>query len=383
MMLAPTPYFSDRGCHVRIYEEAKALHALGVDVRIITYHLGRDLPPIPTYRTWSVPWYNKREAGPSWHKPYLDIFLLYRALQVAKKFKPDIVHAHLHEGAFIGILLKKWLKIPLLFDYQGSLTAEIAAHGFVAKGSHLYRLFACLEQAINRGADLIVTSSTSSAATLETDWKVPSSSVATVIDGVDADFFKPLEKEEPKKKLHLPLGVTIIGFLGLLNEYQGVDILLQAACLLKQRNTKCHFLIMGFPEKEYVEKSRRLGLENLMTFTGKIDYENAPRYLSVCDIAVSPKISLSEANGKLFNYMACGLPTVVFDTPINREILGDTGIYARFGDPTDLADKLTALAEDNENMQEVARRVRTKAVEEHSWSNRGVKLRTLYQRLQA
>ena len=43
-MLAPTPFFADRGCHVRIYEEARALQALGHRVTICTYHNGRDLP---------------------------------------------------------------------------------------------------------------------------------------------------------------------------------------------------------------------------------------------------------------------------------------------------------------------------------------------------
>ena len=47
-MLAPTPYFADRGCHVRIYEEARALIGLGHEVRIVTYHLGRDMAGIPT-----------------------------------------------------------------------------------------------------------------------------------------------------------------------------------------------------------------------------------------------------------------------------------------------------------------------------------------------
>ena len=42
-MIAPTPYFSDRGCHVRIYEEAKALKARSHEVVIVTYHLGRDV----------------------------------------------------------------------------------------------------------------------------------------------------------------------------------------------------------------------------------------------------------------------------------------------------------------------------------------------------
>ena len=42
-MVAPTSFFLDYGCHVRILEEARALQALGHKITILTYYLGRDL----------------------------------------------------------------------------------------------------------------------------------------------------------------------------------------------------------------------------------------------------------------------------------------------------------------------------------------------------
>src|SRR5512135_3327506 len=139
-MIAPTPFFADRGCHVRIYEEARALTALGHEVRIVTYHLGRDMAGIPTVRIPFFPWYRKLSAGPSWHKPYLDIFLFFKALAVGRSFHPDVIHAHLHEGAFLGLFLKKAIRVPLVFDCQGSLTAEMIDHGFIRGNSLLFRL---------------------------------------------------------------------------------------------------------------------------------------------------------------------------------------------------------------------------------------------------
>ena len=138
LMIAPTPFFADRGCHVRIYEEARALIDLGHDVRIVTYHLGRDMEGIPTVRIGQIPWYKKLSPGPSWHKPYLDILLFFKALSSARRCRPDIIHAHLHEGAFVGLLLGKLLHIPMLFDCQGSMTAEMIDHGFIRKGTLLY-----------------------------------------------------------------------------------------------------------------------------------------------------------------------------------------------------------------------------------------------------
>lgn len=380
-MLAPTPYFADRGCHVRIYEEARAVQSLGSIVEIVTYHIGRDLPGITTHRIPQIPWYSKLEAGPSWHKPYLDILLFFKALSVARRFKPDLIHAHLHEGAFIGILLKKILRIPLLFDCQGSLTGEIVDHGFVGRGSFAAAVFARLESFINKSADTIITSSTQAAEELVDSWGVPNGLVTPVTDGVNTAEFLPSDKAAARKMLHLPEGVPVAAFLGLFNRYQGVDLLLDVISLLKERGRPIHFLLMGFPDENYRRLAAKMGVDDMITFTGKVDYGRAPLYLSAADIALSPKISLSEANGKLFNYMACGLPSLVFETPVNREILGDTGTYASFADPLDFADKLEALLTDKGRCAELGQRSRERAVREHSWSARGKTLLKLYRKI--
>lgn len=377
-MLAPTPFFADRGCHVRIFEEARTLSAKGHRVEIVTYHIGRDLPGIITHRTMSIPWYRKLEAGPSWHKPYLDILLFFKALAVAKKLKPDLIHAHLHEGAFIGILLKKILRIPLLFDCQGSLTGEIIDHGFVSKGSSAAAAFRWIESFINKSADTIITSSTPAADVLVMSGNVPKALITAVTDGVNTDEFLASDKAVARKILDLPDNTPVAAFLGLFNRYQGVDLLLESISVLMKRGSKVHFLLMGFPDEKYRTLAVAAGIEGMITFTGKVDYAQAPLFLAAADIALSPKISLTEANGKLFNYMACGLPCLVFETPVNREILGDTGTYARFADPVDFADKLDALLADAAQCAELGRRSRERAVREHSWDSRGEAIIQLY-----
>lgn len=381
LMLAPTPFFADRGCHVRIYEEARALMACGHEVRIATYHLGRDMAGIATDRTLRIPWYRKLSAGPSWHKPYLDILLFFTALRAARRMRPDLIHAHLHEGAFFGVFLKKILGIPLLFDCQGSLTGELADHGFARKGSLLYRFFALLEGWINRNADAIITSSGAGRDDLVGRWGVPARKVTALMDGVDTAVFRPYPRDEVRRRLGIAPHVPLVVFLGVLNRYQGIDLLLSAMVILKAKGSPVRFLVMGFPDEGYREKARELGVDDMVTFTGRIDYGKAPACLSAGDMAVSPKISLTEANGKLFNYMACGLPTVVFDTPINREILGDAGVYARFGDAADLADRIEALAADAAGRDRLGQQVRDRAEKEHSWRARGEQLSGVCRRL--
>jgi len=378
LMLAPTPYFADRGCHVRIYEEARALCSLGHDVRIVTYHLGRDMPGIPVFRILNIPWYHKLEAGPSWHKLYLDLLLLARALPILFSFRPHIIHAHLHEGAFIGLLLKKICGVPLLMDFQGSLTGECIDHGFIKFDSPVARIFRWIEQMINKSADMIITSSSAAAADLINQWNMPKEKVIPLIDGVDTEVFRPYPQYEGRERLALPKEIPVVAYLGVLNSYQGIDLLLDCIAQLKSETVKVHFLIMGFPHEGYRDVAAGRGISDMITFTGRINYQDAPLLLSAADIAVTPKLSPTEANGKVFNYMACALPVIAFDTPVNREAMGDSGIYVKYGDASDLAEKIKFLLTDLEARKSYSALVSEKAFREHSWLARGTLLADLY-----
>lgn len=344
MLLAPTPYFTECGDHVRIYEEAKALIRCGHNVRIFTYPFGRDMPEVPTIRMTRFRRLKDVSVHPSWRDLYIALVMTGQALKFARTFRPHLIHAYGHEGAWIGGRLKKKLGIPLVFEYQGSLTGRMIDQGFIREDSLLHRLNAWLERRINaRAADLIITSSRSVARNLIGRWGVAEARVATLADGVDTTLFRPYRREEVRTKLRLPSSVPLVVYLGTLDWNQGIDSLLSSIVLLKSKGIPIRFMIMGAGEEAYRAKAFELGVEGMITFTGKIDYAKAPIYLSAGDIAVAPKVSLIESNGKLLNYMACGLPTVVYDMPANRDLLGDAGVYAKYGDSTDLAAKLTRL----------------------------------------
>ena len=374
LMIAPTPFFADRGCHVRIYEEARALQSLGCRVEVCTYHLGDDRPGLPTHRTLPIPWYTKLEAGPSWHKLYIDLLLLGKTWTVARRFRPHVLHGHLHEGAAIGWLVGRLLGIPLVGDFQGSLSGEMQAHGFIGRG-WLYRLAAWVEGWIDRRPRVAVASCSDVAQELHERFGVER--IVLALDGVDTGTFRP--DVEPIPLPDLPPGRRIVVYLGLLNPYQGVDHLLAAVPRVLARVPDAHFLVMGYP---HVEKYRRmaeeLGVADHVTLPGRIDYDQAARYLAWGRVAVGPKLSETESNGKLYNYMACGLPTVAFDTPPSREILGDLGVYAPRGDAEALAGAIADLLEHPQEARELGQRLRQRVMEHFAWENTARQLLRAY-----
>ncbi len=352
LAVAPTSFFADYGCHVRILQQVRALQERGHDIRLLTYPTGRDVPGIHISRARGLPGTKGLQIGPTPTKLLLDASLLGHTLAWARRWPADIVLGYLHEGALIGRFAANRLRVPLVFDYQGSLAGELVGHGWLKRGNAAYRLVRRLERWVHRRSDAILCSSQHATATLRQEGDCPR--VLAFPDRVDTAFFGPHRiRDDARRDLRAALGIPpdrkVIVYLGLLGRHQGIAHLLQAAAAWPQDAPPAHFLVMGYPRADaYRKLAEEMGLAGRVTFTGKVSYEDAPRYLSIGDIAVAPKVSDSEGHGKLLNYMAMGLPTVAFDSPVSREYLADLGRYAPIGDSAALAMRLAELAASDE-----------------------------------
>ena len=380
LVIAPTPFFADRGCHVRILGEAKALRDIGHSIKICTYHLGKDIDGTDTERTINIPWYHKLSAGPSIHKCYIDLLLLWTVLQTCRRFRPHMIHAHLHEGMVIGKFASLLYGIPMVADIQGSLTEELLDHKFIPRWNWLIQCVRGIEKIINKLPNHLIASSTATAKLVEERFGFSHKDVTAIGDGVDLAIFYPRDSDLAlKTSLNISQGDKVIVFVGVLTPYQGIDLLLEAVGTVWREIPNVKFLILGFPEEAYQQKAREMGLEHCTIFTGKINYLETPKYLALGTIAVSPKISTTEANLKLYTYLAMGLPTVVFDNAVNREILGDLGVYATNGHVQSLAHSIVELLQDEFRLDELRKKSYQKAVSCYSWNAVGQQLLESYQ----
>src|SRR5512135_627788 len=250
LMIAPTSFFGDYGCHVRILEEARILQRRGQRVTIVTYYKGRNLPELHIIRTRPTPWHADYEVGSSRHKFAFDALLSWTSLKAALQLKPDIIHAHLHEGALIGRVLSLLTGAPLVFDFQGSLTAEMLDHHFVRSGGKREWVLRQVENAINRMPRAILTSSQHGARLLLDEFKVDARRVVPLPDCVDTEFFRPrtpddqADVEALKDQLGIPRDRTVVLYLGLLAHYQGTDHIVAAARRVIEAQPQTHFLVM-------------------------------------------------------------------------------------------------------------------------------------------
>jgi len=386
LMIAPTMFFADYGGHIRILEEAKILRSLGHRLTILAYPNGRDVAGLDIRRCLGVPFNYRVEVGSSRHRYYLDVMLGLKSLTQVIKHKPDIIHAHLHEGAFLGWFLSKLTGAPLIFDFQGSLTGEMVDHHFLERSGLSFTFFRWLEERVDHLPKVILTSSLHAARLLKEDFGVPAGRIHPTPDCVDPETFQPsLLTDEAKialkQSLNIPLHKKLIVYAGLLTSYQGADHLLQAMHLLRQQRADFHLLLMGFPAvAHYQAMAQQLAIADLVTLTGKVPYEELPVRLAIGDLATAPKLSATEGCGKILNYMSMGLPTVAFDTPVSREFLGHQGIYAKVHTAEALAEAFNqALNMPAEERARISFLLRQWAITNYSWLKTGQQLELVYQ----
>ena len=294
-MIAPLPFFEDRGSPIRVYEEAKALTKLGFQVDIVCYHLGRDVPGVnKIHRITKIPWYNRITSGPTYHKLYLDMFLFSKAFEVMKDNGSDIIHAHLHEGAAIAQILKSVFKMkkPVIFDAHGSLVGEMFSHGFIKPSSFMFRFWRIVEKKICEGSAAILASSPQLVEILKRDFGIDKKKTKLIPDGVDIDLFDPnrFDGEEIRQKYKLVKNEIII-YTGIFTKHQGLNFLIEEVIpLVVKKYQDAKFLLIGYPVDEYVKLARRKGVNKNTLFIGKQRYDEIPKFLAAVTKFFVPRI---------------------------------------------------------------------------------------------
>lgn len=381
--IAPTPFFADRGCHMRILGEIQALQRRGHEVLLLTYHLGRDIEGVPSQRTKEVQWYQKLEAGPALGKFYLDYLLWRQTIRAIKNFQPDVIHGHLHEGAFIGLMARRLAgsKAPVVFDVQGSLTKELDSYGWLNKAPFVRPMFRAVEKIITRWSEQSVGSNLAVSEFLQDEMGLPPGRVTTIIDGVHMGFFEGTGRQDLKQALGIAEGRPVVTYTGALLSSKGVNNFFEAIPHVLAEQPEAFFLVVGYPVEESQALVEKLGVADQVLFVGRVDYFELPDYLKIADVAVDPKVDAAgEASGKIINYMGAGLPVACFDNVNNRTFLGDTGAFAPEPTPKGLAQAVLELLNDPAARAAKGAAARQRVEKEFSWEAGGRVYEEVFQR---
>lgn len=168
-----------------------------------------------------------------------------------------------------------------------------------------------------------------------------------------------------------------IGYVGVMARQDGVDGLLRAAAILHyELRREFELVLIGDgPERVRLEQqARQLGLEDRVVFKGFLSRDEVRQELLTCVMGVTPDPPCPMNNAstmlKVLEYMACGLPQVMYDLPEHRESAGDAGLYATPGDERHFA-LLMAHALDNPALRQEIGEAGRKRIREMVWEKNG------------
>lgn len=147
----------------------------------------------------------------------------------------------------------------------------------------------------------------------------------------------------------------IILYPGSLNYHQGVDIAIQAFALVKNSIPNSEFHIYG-EGAEHANISRliqRLGLEKRVFLRPYVTHERILGIMANADLGIDPKRTDGFANeafgGKIFEFMALGVPMVVSDTRTNKYYFNESVVrFCRGGNAEDFAQSILAVYENKQ-----------------------------------
>jgi glycosyltransferase involved in cell wall biosynthesis len=217
-----------------------------------------------------------------------------------------------------------------------------------AAGSWLRRMkvrrwysFLTMQKRVSRRISNIITVSECSKRDIGREFRLPADRFHVVPNGINADFFYPLEGVKRRDDMIL---VTNSADTPL----KGLRYLLEAVADIR-RKRKIRVVVIGTPKKDGVIERliADLSLGDTVQFTGRIAYEEFARYYAEATMAVIP--SLYEGFGMpAGEAMACGVPVISTSGGALPEVVGDAGILVPPGDATALRDAITALLDDPE-----------------------------------
>ena len=132
LIIAPQPFYEDRGTPIAVRHVVTALSQLGWRVDILTYAVGEDLalPGVRIFRFGAWLRFRSIPIGFSLKKLLLDIMLPAAILRRLFTDSYDCMHA-VEEAIYPALWLRPFFKVPVIYDMQSSIADQLALHPYL------------------------------------------------------------------------------------------------------------------------------------------------------------------------------------------------------------------------------------------------------------
>lgn len=283
----------------------------------------------------------------------------------------------------VGGFFKLFLRKKFLFDHH-DINPELYEAKFGRRDLG-WRLMVWFERLTFRIADVSIATNESYRRIALERGGMPPERVHVVRSGPNLDRVR----EQPPDPAWRNGRAHVIGYVGVIGQQEGIDLLLQAMqhiVTVRGRNdTQCVIVGGGPAVEEMRALSVGMGLGDYVTFTGRVDDATLLSALSTADVCVNPDrpnpMNDKSTMNKIMEYMALGKPVVQFDLTEGRVSAQDASLYAVNTSPEDFAEKILELLDDPERRARMGAFGRARVREALSWPHEAPKLLAAYAQL--
>jgi len=320
LVIAPQPFYQERGTPIATRLLIETLQALGHGVDVLTYHVGDDpkLPGVRVFRAPAVPFVRDVPIGFSIRKLLCDAALLWRLLTLTREHRYDVLHA-VEEAIFLSLFVRGIGGARLVYDMDSSLPEQLVGkYGALRSVDGVLRR---LERLAIARSDLVL------AVCEDLATRARGYATATPVDVVeDISLLGDAQADGDVEDLRrgLPDGSLLALYVGNLEHYQGVDVMLDALAMLEQPPVK--FVAIGGTVDAvaaYRARAAALGLQGTVAFLGARPLNRLGAYLAQADVLVSPRLSGHNTPMKLYSYLAAGKAVLATRIRSHTQVLAD------------------------------------------------------------
>lgn len=377
LFLAPHPFYQDRGTPIADDMLLKVLSERGDKIDLVTYPEGegKQYENVTLHRTRYLPFVKNVRPGFSWKKVLYDVLTLFKVMGMVSRKRYDLVHA-VEETVFIALLLKVLLKIPYVYDMDSSLAQQMVEKYPVLEKIKVSVILQWFEKIAVKNAQVVVPVCQA----LADDIADARPKRVEVLP--DVSLLKTeKQKTEENIKIQLNTSSLMLMYVGNLESYQGIDLLLESLALVLKEQEKVELAIVGGAHddiQKYQEKAKSLGLNGQVRFLGRKPASELGNYLSQADILVSPRTKGKNTPMKIYSYLDSGKAVLATDLPTHTQVLNNENAMLAAPKAEDFSQKMVSMIHDPQLRLRLGLAGKMLIQEKHSYGAYRQKLNKLY-----
>jgi len=363
LLAAPQPFYRERGTPIAVRLLAETLCDFGHEVDLLVYHDGEDIeaPGLRLYRAARPPGVHEVPIGISVQKLACDVPFVVKMAALMMRKRYDVIHA-VEEAVFAAAVLNLRGRSKIVYDMDSSLSEQLTDKWTLLRPlGHLFRI---LERSVVRRSAVVLPVCEDLAAKVRpwTDHRrvivLPDVPVGGSPGDTVAESLRHVAGSEG------PIGL----YVGNLEHYQGIDLLLDALCRVSPDCNLKMVIIGGSPADvvQYRQRATALGLDGRVWFLGSRPVAHLGSYLAQAHVLVSPRILGQNTPMKVYSYMQSGKAILATDIRSHTQALDDTCSELVPAESSALASGLERLVRDPRRRETLGAAAKARAEQEYS-----------------